>query len=207
MTNLFVTGISTDVGKTIASSILVQALRADYWKPIQSGNLDFSDAHSIAHYLQDNSIVIHPHAYALEKPMSPHAAAELENLQINLKNIKRPTTKNKLVIEGAGGLLVPLNHKDTIVDLIHNDDLIVLVSKNYLGSINHTLMSIEILKSRGFKKIVLLFNGKKNKSTQDIILQKSGLPTLGRLEQHDRITPKIIQQYAHNIKPKLLSIL
>ena len=115
---VFVTGISTEVGKTIASAIITEALEADYWKPIQAGDLDNSDSHKVERLISNKKIKIHPNSYALNTPMSPHAAAAIDGVHISIENIREPKTDNILVIEGAGGLLVPLNDSDTIFDLI-----------------------------------------------------------------------------------------
>ncbi|TNF77380.1 MAG: ATP-dependent dethiobiotin synthetase BioD, partial [Bacteroidetes bacterium] len=117
MMRIFVTGISTEVGKTMASAILVEALQADYWKPVQAGDLEYSDSDKVRDLISNARTVIHPNAFALRTPMSPHAAAEIDGIRITLDTIVLPKTENHLVIEGAGGLLVPLNETDTILDL------------------------------------------------------------------------------------------
>src|SRR6187551_2999309 len=109
---IFITGISTDVGKTVASTIIVEALEADYWKPIQAGDLDNSDSHKVKAQVSNAKSVFHPNAYALNTPASPHHAATIDGITIDIKNIKEPKTANHLVIEGAGGILVPLNDHD-----------------------------------------------------------------------------------------------
>ena len=118
MTTYFITGISTDVGKTVASAILVEALQADYWKPIQAGDLDNSDTHKVQNLISNTKSRFHPNAFALKTPMSPHAAAEIDGISIDIKQIIVPKTKNHLVIEGAGGLLVPINDTQTIFEII-----------------------------------------------------------------------------------------
>ena len=133
---LFVTGIGTDVGKTIASAIITEALEADYWKPIQAGDLEQSDSHKIKSFLSNTNTVIHPNSYALNTPASPHFAAELDGINIDLKKITEPKTENSLVVEGAGGVFVPLNSKDCVIDLIQPDYKVIVVSRHYLGSIN-----------------------------------------------------------------------
>src|SRR6056297_756114 len=138
----FVTGIGTEVGKTVASAILTEALEADYWKPIQAGDLDNSDSHKVERLISNDKTVFHKNSFALKTPMSPHAAAEIDQVKITSKKIKRPKTENRLVIEGAGGLLVPISDKETIADLMQPQDRIILVSRHYLGSINHTLLTI-----------------------------------------------------------------
>ena len=147
---LFVTGIGTDVGKTVISAVLTEKLGADYWKPVQAGDLDNSDTIKVKELVSNSQSVFHDESFRLNHPMSPHAAAQREGVEINLDDFKIPETANNLVIEGAGGLMVPLNDRDCLIDLIETLGAeVVLVSRNYLGSINHTLLSIEALKSRG----------------------------------------------------------
>ena len=149
MKRFFVTGIGTDVGKTIASAILVEALRADYWKPIQAGNLSNTDTLKVRSLISNLISVIHPETYRFSKALSPHAAAQADKVKIKTEKIIVPKTTNILVIEGAGGLMVPLNDKSLVIDLIEKFKAeVILVSNNYLGSINHTLLSVEALKSR-----------------------------------------------------------
>lgn len=171
----FVTGISTDVGKTIVSAILVEKLQADYWKPIQAGDLEFSDTDKVKSLVSNTVSKFYSNAYALNTPMSPHAAAEIDNVKIDINKIQIPQTKNKnLVIEGAGGLLVPLNNEDTILDIIPKDAIVVVVVKHYLGSINHSLLTINLLLLKGFK-VVLVYNGGSNASSESAIERITGL--------------------------------
>lgn len=171
---LFVTGIGTDVGKTIISAILVEKLKADYWKPIQSGDLDNSDTMKVQALISNNLSKFHPEAYRLTQPYSPHKSAQLDGIEINLDNIILPQTNNQLIIEGAGGLMVPLNDKDFIVDLIQRFDAeVVLVVKHYLGSINHTLLSLELLKQKKIKVKALIFNGDSDRYSENIIKKHS----------------------------------
>ena len=117
MNGFFVTGIGTDIGKTVVSAILVEALKADYWKPVQCGNLDFTDADFIKEYTIHHE-TIHPEEYLFPEPVSPHLAAKLDNRIIDFQYIKLPKSNNNMIVEGAGGLLVPLSHEYLIVDLI-----------------------------------------------------------------------------------------
>ena len=126
--NYFITGISTEVGKTIVAAVVTEALKADYWKPIQSGDLHFSDTDKVKQLVSNTKSVFHPSSYALNTPMSPHASAEIDGINIVLDEIQKPVTTNHLVIEGAGGLLVPLNDADTILDLIHPQYKVIVVS-------------------------------------------------------------------------------
>jgi dethiobiotin synthetase len=201
---LFITGISTDVGKTIASAILTEALEADYWKPIQAGDIDNSDSHKIQSYISNDKSVIHENSYKLNTPASPHLAAELDGITIDLKNIIEPKTKNHLVVEGAGGILVPLNSSDFVIDLVQPDYKIIIVSRHYLGSINHTLLTIEAIKNRGFTIAGIIFNGNENKATELLILNYSKLKLIGRINDEPYFDKNVIAEYADLFREKLL---
>jgi dethiobiotin synthetase len=203
---LFITGIGTDVGKTIASAIITQALEADYWKPIQAGDLNNSDSHKIQQYLSNNKTTIHPNSYQLNTPASPHFAAELDNVTIDLQQIIEPTTNNHLVIEGAGGVLVPLNTIDCIIDIIQPDYKVIVVSRHYLGSINHTLLTVEALKNRNINIAGILFSGIENKATESIILQKTKLTAIGRIDEEPYFDQNVIQYYADIFRENLLNL-
>ncbi|GIM54993.1 dethiobiotin synthase [Capnocytophaga cynodegmi] len=192
----FITGISTEVGKTIVSAIITEALQADYWKPIQSGDLDNSDTNKVQKLISNEKSVFHSNSYALNIPASPHLSAELDGIEIELDKIKRPETKNHLVIEGAGGLLVPLNAKHTIADLILPSDKVILVSRHYLGSINHTLLTYEALKQRGLSIFGIIFSGVKNPSSESIILEKTGLKSLLHIDEEPYFDKNVIKYYA-----------
>jgi len=199
----FITGIGTDVGKTVTSAIVVKALNADYWKPVQAGDLEYSDTDKVKAMVNDKNIVFHDNSYALKTPMSPHAAADIDDVEIDLARIKKPNTENSLVIEGAGGLLVPLNKKDTIADLISKDDKIILVSRHYLGSINHTLLSLEYLKQKGFSKIGIIFSGNEHPTTESIILSKTKAKFIGRINEENKFSPDVIDEYAKQFRENL----
>ncbi len=202
----FVTGIDTEIGKTVVSAILTEALKADYWKPIQSGDLENSDSMKVKSLIGNSKTVIHPEAYRLNTPASPHYSAALDGVEIKLNAIQLPETDNDLIVEGAGGLMVPLNDQFLIIDLIEKLALpVVLVSKNYLGSINHTMLSIEVLKQRNIPIAGIIFNGKRTPSTEDYILKYSGLILLGRLEEEAEINPSIIEKYAKQIDTSVLN--
>lgn len=196
MRKIFVTGIGTDVGKTIVSAVLTEALEADYWKPVQAGDLDQSDSIKLKNLISNEKTIIHPEGIKLSQPMSPHAAAEIDNISIDLSEFNLPKTENNIIIEGAGGLMVPLNDKDLIVDLIeHLGAEVVLVSQNYLGSINHTILSVEVLKNRGVKVLGIVFNGNENLETEKYILSYSNLKCLGRVNQHVEIDRETVLSY------------
>ena len=203
---LFITGIGTDVGKTVVSAIITQALEADYWKPIQAGDLDTSDTHKIKAYVSNSKTKFFENSYALNTPASPHLAAEIDGVTIDIQKIKEPKTKNHLVIEGAGGIFVPINTTETIVDLIQSDYKVIVVSRHYLGSINHTLLTIEALQNRNIKIAGIIFNGEKNEATESIILSKTGLNFIGRLEIEPYIDTNVINEYADLWRDPLLKL-
>ncbi len=203
---LFITGIGTDVGKTISSAIITEALHADYWKPIQAGDLENSDSHKIKCFLSNEKTVIHPNSYALNTPASPHLAAELDGIVIDLKKITEPKTENHLVVEGAGGVFVPLNSNDCVIDLIQNEYKVIVVSRHYLGSINHTLLTIEALQNRKIAVVGIVFSGDENKATESIILSKTGVKCIGRIEQEPYFDKNVIKEYADLFREKLLSL-
>ena len=205
MRPIFVTGIGTEVGKTVVSAILVEALRADYWKPIQVGDLDETDTERVRKLLSNRHSFLHPETVRLRTAASPHAAARREGKEIRLGMFSVPQTAGRpLVIEGAGGVLVPLNEIHSMVDLIEQLRCdAVVVSKHYLGSINHTLLTVEALERRGIEILGLVFNGEENADTESLILSKTGVPLLGRIRWEPRITPELIKRYAGELAPAL----
>lgn len=203
---LFITGIGTDVGKTITSAIITQSLEADYWKPVQAGDLDNSDSHKIKRYISNDKTVIHENSYKLNTPASPHLAAEIDGITIDLKKIIEPKTKNHLVIEAAGGILVPLNNEDSIIDLIKEDYKVIVVSRHYLGSINHTLLTLEALNSRNIKVSGIIFSGDENKASEGIILKKTNAKFIGRIENEQYFDQNVIQYYADEFRENLLNL-
>jgi dethiobiotin synthetase len=193
---LVVTGIGTDVGKTVVSSILAEALKASYWKPVQAGDLDNSDSIKVDRYTENVTIL--PEAFKLTEPMSPHAAAEIDGISISSSDISIPNVEGNLVIEGAGGLMVPINSNGlTYADLFEKWKLpTVVVSRHYLGSINHTLMTIEVLKSRGVEIAGLIFVGEENKGTESIILKTTGVKMIARIPIADEVNEEFIKSQA-----------
>lgn len=201
------TGIGTEVGKTVISAILTEALEADYWKPVQSGDLDFTDTMKVQSWISNSKTKFHPEAYRLNTPMSPHAAAAIDGIEINLNQIQLPQTDNFLLAEGAGGLLVPLNDKNCIIDLIQYLQLpVILISKHYLGSINHTLLSIEALRSRNIPIAGLIFNGEEHPTTEAIIQEMSEIRALCRINSLESVTKGKIAEVAKRVKDKFLQL-
>jgi dethiobiotin synthetase len=203
---LFITGISTDVGKTIASAIIVEALQADYWKPIQAGDLNHSDTHKVQSLVFNSQSHFHSNSYALQTPASPHLAAKLDGITIDLKKIIEPKTNNHLVIEGAGGIFVPLNNSDCIIDLIQKEYKVIVVSRHYLGSINHTLLTFEALKNRKINVSGIIFSGDENKATEEIILSKTKAKFIGRIDNEPYFDQNVIQYYADIFRENLLTL-
>lgn len=203
---IFITGISTDVGKTITSAIVTEALEADYWKPIQAGDLDQSDSHKIKSYLSNEKSVIHPNSYALQTPASPHLAAEIDGFAIDIKKIVEPNTQNHLIIEGAGGIFVPINNEQTIVDLIKPDYKVIVVSRHYLGSINHTLLTLEALQNRNIQVAGIIFSGEENLPTESLIRDKTGIKIIGRIDQEPYFDKNVIAAYADDFRDNLLAL-
>ena len=203
--NLFITGIGTNVGKTIVSAVLTDALQADYWKPIQSGVLEGKDSDTVKSLISNDKSVFHPETYLLNEPLSPHFAAKLDGVTIELDKIQsqflnlslslRAESRSKaqhLIIEGAGGLLVPINETQYVIDIAKQLDCeIVLVISSYLGCINHSLLSIDYLKRNHFKIKALVFNGEFEPEVKQSIINYSSesqiidIPTLNSLnKQH-----------------------
>ena len=203
---LFITGISTDVGKTIASAIIVEALQADYWKPIQAGDLGHSDTHKVQSLVSNTQSHFHSNSYALQTPASPHLAAAIDGITITMNQIQEPKTNNHLVVEGAGGILVPLNETQSVVDLIQPDYKVIVVSRHYLGSINHTLLTIEALQNRQIQVAGIIFSGDENTSSESIILSRTAVPFIGRIAQEPYFDTNVISEYAELFRENLLKI-
>lgn len=201
----FITGIDTNVGKTIAAAVVTQALEADYWKPVQAGDLDQSDSLKVKSLLSNKKSSIHPEVYRLNTPASPHYAAAVDNVIIDEKKFILPETHNHLVVEGAGGLFVPLHDHYLMVDLIQDLKIpVILVVNFYLGSINHTLSSIEALQRRSIPIAGLLFNGDITPASQAYILKYSQLTNLGELPHLPVVNAQNIAKQAAILAPKLL---
>lgn len=196
-----VTGIGTDVGKTIVSAILTKALNAAYWKPIQSGAYEDSDANRVMELVGGDGIIFENHV-SLKAPLSPHIAAQLEGVEINPDEINIPDTDNILIVEGAGGLLVPLNIKGIVfADLFQKWNLpVILVVRHYLGSINHTLLSLSELKQRDLQLAGIVYVGEDNFGAEEIIHTLYSPKVIGRIPIVDNVNTLFIQQQANKIK-------
>ena len=173
---LFVTGIGTDVGKTVVSAVLCEQLKADYWKPVQAVDLEFTDSDRVKSLVSNRTTQIHPETFRLKLAASPHQSAEEEGITIYPGDLKCPQTDNQLLIEGAGGIFVPLSSSFMMIDLIKQSDAeAILVARNYLGCINHSLLSMYALHQNGISLKHLVFNGTFPEATMNVILKH--LPT------------------------------
>jgi dethiobiotin synthetase len=191
---IFVTGIDTNIGKTTTSAIICKALTADYFKPIQCGDLDESDSIKISRV----GIRVFPENLRLPMPKSPNFASKET---IDMAKFMLPDTDRPLVVEGAGGVLVPLNDQNFIIDLAKEWDLpVVLVCKSYLGSLNHTLLSVEAIRSRGLEILGLVFNGDKNEESENFLSHRTGLKILLRIGEEKDFNLTVIEKYAGQLK-------
>jgi dethiobiotin synthetase len=190
---LIVTGTDTGVGKTVFSAGLASALGATYWKPVQSGLEDDSDSETVARLGKLPAGRILPEAWRLRTPVSPHLAAEIDGVAINVDSLEPPVTEGPLVIEGAGGLMVPLSRTELTVDLFARWGIpVVLCARTSLGAINHALLSLEALARRSVPVLGIAFIGEEVPDTQDTIAAFSGVRVLGRLPRLDPLTPETL---------------
>ena len=167
----FVTGIGTSVGKTIVSAVLVKLWNAEYWKPIQSGDLESSDSLMLRALVGDE-LIVHPERYKLNTPASPHYSAEVDGVEISIQDFQLPETNGNLIVEGAGGMFVPINDQEFIIDLAELLDLpVILVCSDYLGSINHSLLSFHSLNERGIAVEYIVLNGEFKESSRRILIK------------------------------------
>jgi dethiobiotin synthetase len=205
--SIAIAGIHTGIGKTIASAVIAEALGADYWKPVQAG-IEERDAALVRQLLSNGIARVHQEAVLLSQPMSPHAAAIIDGVEIDYTTFKWPATNKRLIIETAGGLLSPMSASKTMADFITHCNLpVILIAQNYLGSINHTLMTIEVMKSRGIHLIGIIMNGPSNVASENYIKQYSYTPVIARIPQFDKINSKTVVNCAAQIKEELLKSL
>jgi len=188
--SVFITGTDTDIGKTLVSSWLCLHSGFSYFKPIQSGSLNETDSEIVARL---SGATIHPEIYRLKEPLSPHQAANIDLVEIDLLNIKLPV-KERMIVEGAGGLMVPLNQKHFVIDLIKHLNLpVILVAKSGLGTINHTLLSIEALKRRNLPLQGIILTGPINPLNRASLEKYGDVPVLAELPQLLKIDQKSLE--------------
>ncbi len=215
---IFITGIGTAIGKTVVSAIITEALEADYWKPIQAGFDDGTDALQVRSLISNTNTIIHPEVYTLQMPASPHIAARNEGEHISIESIvnRLPLTANdlrlttyysRLVVEGAGGILVPLNDQEFVIDLIEQlGAKVILVSRNYLGSINHSLLTAAICKQRNINVIGWIFNDQYLDYEEEIV-KWTGYPKIASIPLAEKVDKTFVLQQAAMVREGLLKYL
>ena len=186
MRDLFVTGTDTDVGKTVLSALLVAALDGAYWKPIQSGRMGGdaeSDREAVIRWTALAQADAPAETFVFDPPVSPHLAAREAGVQIDLMAIRKPVVAGKrLVIEGAGGVLVPINERDFMLDLIvHLDAAVVIASRTALGTINHTLLTVNRVRQAGLDMVGVVMIGEENVENRKAIEHYGNVPVVGWL--------------------------
>ena len=227
MNTIFITGIGTDVGKTIAAAILTEALEANYWKPVQAGYAEGTDAELIRSLISNKTTIIHPETYKLKLAASPHIAAREEGIKIDLDRInndyleiinsqrsamtdealnityRSPFSFHNLIIEGAGGLMVPLNEDEFVLDLIKKlNAKVVLVSRNYLGSINHSLLTAEVCRHHNLNVLGWIFNDH-YMNYEDEIVEWTGYPKLASVPFSNKIDAAFIAEQASVVRSNI----
>lgn len=202
--SIIVAGIHTGIGKTICSAVICQALGYDYFKPVQAGDLENSDSVFIKKNVINPSCTIHPESYQLLTPASPHFAAALDGITIKKENIILPVSKNNIVIETAGGIMSPLAKGFLNIDLVQHFNLpVILVASNYLGSINHTLLSFSALQQRNIPIQGLVFCGEAVESTRQYILEYTQLPLVFSIPLFQNINSHAIAEFAKTVSINL----
>lgn len=210
--NFFITGIGTGIGKTLVSAIVTEALQADYWKPVQAGFDEGTDTEWIKERVSNKTSVFHNETYKLVKPSSPHIAAKEENIRIDLNVIKEHADKIKtgnqpLIIEGAGGLFVPLNDDEFVIDLIEKlNAKVILVSRNYLGSINHSILTAQACKVRNLNVAGWIFNDQYLNYEEEIEIW-SGYPKLTSIPFTNKPDKDFVSRQAVILREALNKIL
>ncbi|HWB26475.1 MAG TPA: dethiobiotin synthase [Chitinophagaceae bacterium] len=204
---IFITGIGTEIGKTVVSAIIVEALNAGYWKPVQAGMEAGTDHNRVKQLITNTSSAFYDEVYKLKLPASPHIAAREEHNNINLDVIVQhyqSIPPALLVIEGAGGIMVPLNDNDFIIDLIERlQAKVILVSRNYLGSINHSLVTAALCKQRKLDVAGWIFNDQYLHYEEEIAAW-SGYPKIASVPFTAQVNTTFVQQQAALLKESLL---
>ena len=180
--SFFLTGTDTEVGKTVICAWLMVHYKCHYWKPIQSG-MDSPDTKTIQKITGFDNSFFFPPVYELQQPLSPHESAKRDGIKVELANFLLPRKEMKVIVEGAGGILVPINERYFIVDIIKKLKLpILLVARSGLGTINHTLLTVSELKKRNLPLLGIILNGKRNQSNKEAVEKYSGVSVVSELE-------------------------
>ncbi|MDR3477336.1 MAG: dethiobiotin synthase [Gammaproteobacteria bacterium] len=193
MKGFFVTGTDTSVGKTLTASAITLALKGTYWKPVESGDSDYAQVKEWVGLPSEHFV---PPMYALKASLSPDQAAQQENIRIDTRTFKMPQTSNTLIVEGAGGIFTPLNETECMIDVIKKFGLpVIVVSRGTLGTINHSLMTIEILRQRNIEIKGIVFSGELNPDNQVAIQQKGKVKILFHLPQFNSVTQNTLHAW------------
>ena len=207
--SIAIAGIHTGIGKTVAAAVLAEAMDADYWKPVQAGTEE-RDMLRVGQLLTNGDSRVHKEAVLLAQAMSPHAAAQAEGINIDYKKFAWPMTKKTLLVETAGGVLSPMSadqggtNQTTMADFISYYNLpTLLVVQNYLGSINHTLLTLEVIKQKGINLIGIVMNGAENTASETFITQYSRVPVIARVPQFEKLDNGSVAAEAQKIKKSL----
>ena len=204
MKKYYITGIGTGVGKTFISAILTEALQADYWKPIQCGMLNGTDSERISALITNSNAVIHKESYCFKEPVSPHWAAEMDFEKISPEKLILPQTNNTLIIEGAGGMMAPLTENTYAIDLAREFDAeVILVCRNYLGCINHSLLSLDYLLRNEFEIKGIILNGNFDKQVKAAICNYSEIPVLAEIPEISEISKETVLTQTQKINLSL----
>ena len=204
--SIAVLGIHTGIGKTIASAVIAEAIGADYWKPVQAGTEEM-DTVLVSNLLTNGAARVHKEAVVLSQPMSPHAAAAIDKVDIDFTKFEWPLTNKTLLVETAGGILSPMSSATTMADFVQHYRLpAILVVQNYLGSINHTLLSIEVLKNRGINLLGIVINGAGNSASETFIEQYGKVPVIARIPYLETLDNASVVKHAHEIKSALADL-
>jgi dethiobiotin synthetase len=197
-----ITGTDTDVGKTVFAAMLMLALESSYWKPIQCGVVDGVDTKTVQNYTGLPERKFFPEKYILSEALSPHRAAEIDGVEIDTDMLRPPRCDGPLLIEGAGGLMVPLTRNSLQIDLFDRWNLpIILCARTGLGTLNHTLLSIEALKKRNMAIHGIAFIGDENRDNMQTIAEFSGERILGRLPRLPEINERtLMAAFAENFR-------
>jgi dethiobiotin synthetase len=207
MSAIAILGIHTGIGKTVASAVIAEAMGADYWKPVQAGTAE-RDSEMVSGLLTDGARRVHPEALLLTQPMSPHAAARIDNVIVDHTRFTWPVTDKLLLVETAGGILSPMSDTATMADFVQYYKLpSILITQNYLGSINHTLMSVEVLRSRGIALAGIIVSGDSYESSETFIEQYSGVSIIGRIPLLAQMDHASIKKCADALRPSLVQAL
>jgi dethiobiotin synthetase len=191
----FITGTDTDVGKTVFAAALVGAIGGCYWKPVQCGLEPETDSEIVRRLSGLAADCVLPEVYRLKMPASPHIAAAAEGIEIDPERLALPHAGRPLVVEGAGGLMVPLTPSMVVIDLIARLRLpVVLCARTRLGTINHSLLSIEALRRRDIPIHGIAFVGDEERGAEDTVVAIGGVRRLGRLPMLAELSPHALQQ-------------